>query len=54
MNALASYRHFPFCSASAFDVITGHGFIYISPVPRLKEFTLGMLAGGVPESWASF
>jgi peptidoglycan/LPS O-acetylase OafA/YrhL len=47
MIALASYWRFPFYSISAFNAITGHGLIYISPMSRLKEFTVGMLAGGV-------
>jgi peptidoglycan/LPS O-acetylase OafA/YrhL len=53
MIALASYWHFLFYSVSAFNVITGHGLIYISPLSRLKELTVGMLAGrGIPESGA--
>ena len=50
MIALLSYWRFPFYSVSAFNAITGHGLIYISPLSRLKEFTVGMLAGGgIPE-----
>lgn len=54
MIALVSYYRFPFYSVSAFNAITGHGLIYTSPLSRLKEFAVGMLAGGViPENWPS-
>jgi peptidoglycan/LPS O-acetylase OafA/YrhL len=45
--AMASHLHIPYYSASAFNKITGHGLVYISPLSRLKEFMIGMLAGGL-------
>jgi peptidoglycan/LPS O-acetylase OafA/YrhL len=42
---ICSLSNYPEYSASAFNRITWHGLIYVNPLSRLKEFTIGMLAG---------
>lgn len=45
MIAASTAFNYPNYSPSAFFSTTWHGLIYISPLSRLKEFTIGMLAG---------